>query len=736
MDDKKTKPRFNFFSGWLNFNNAESLTWKGVVILTAGAYVLSCLMRYTWISLVHNIQSVYWNGQIMINTADGFYWANLAKDALAGMADGRLFARESGLPMLAYLLTKYLSIPLETVMLYLPIFVSSLIVIPIVLIGRLYKNSWWGFFSALVVTGSWGYYNRTLAGYFDTDMFVLPILAFTLYFLLAASKQRNLTYLLLTTLTIIVAPYFYPNLLTMSYPLIVCYIGYNVIWHWKDAFTWISILFLSIALGANLLWTRLPIHNYALSICLLFIFVGAVFAALKFIKAFQRHYKIIMCLSILALTALIFFSGPIRALLINRVNLYFNRGADQTVQTYGLAFRPFINAVNEADGIAFPDFSRRLIGSMTGLLLAVAGFVILVIKKSQFLIGLPLVGLSLLAFNGGSRFVIFAAPLAGLGAVYLIIIVISWLSERYAWLNKTWTTCLLALLAVGTLLFPNIKHISEFMPGPLLQTDRVQALEILKQTGKPSDFVISWWDYGTAIQFYSGLRTVVDPGQQEPNALFALSEILTTSSQQKTANLSRWIIERHLQSPYYYFYPSTPENKDPVKFIADATSNKFALPKKTTDVFLFLPIDLMNLSNALIKASNIDLFTGAPLRDVMFVNSDDYALNGMKASVPQGNFSVDFNALTLKQGATDLPVKAFHLIYNNADGQLQVKNITKNSSADLHVIMMRDLHKLIILDDKLFNSSLIQLLLFRNYDAKLFEPIVQEQTVAIYKLKI
>ena len=45
------------------------------------------------------------------------------------------------------------------------------------------------------------YYNRTLAGYYDTNMFSITIPAFALYFLLGASRKKSLNYALSAAIT-------------------------------------------------------------------------------------------------------------------------------------------------------------------------------------------------------------------------------------------------------------------------------------------------------------------------------------------------------------------------------------------------------------------------------------------------------------------------------------------------------------------------------------------------------
>ena len=52
-------------------------------------------------------------------------------------------------------------------MVWAPIFLGSLMTVPLVLIGRLYGSALWGFTAAILGGVAWNYYERTMAGYFE-----------------------------------------------------------------------------------------------------------------------------------------------------------------------------------------------------------------------------------------------------------------------------------------------------------------------------------------------------------------------------------------------------------------------------------------------------------------------------------------------------------------------------------------------------------------------------------------
>ena len=105
-------------------------------------------------------------------------------------------------------------------LLWLPVCVAGFVCIPIVLIGRLYGSSLWGFLSACLAGITHSYYNRTLAGYYDTDMFSITAPAFAMYFLLAASRKESTGYLLAGTISLYLSGFFYG-----SVQAIICALG-------------------------------------------------------------------------------------------------------------------------------------------------------------------------------------------------------------------------------------------------------------------------------------------------------------------------------------------------------------------------------------------------------------------------------------------------------------------------------------------------------------------------------
>ena len=122
---------------------------------------------------------------------------------------------------LTALISKILPFNFETIILFMPAFFSSLLVIPLILIGRSIGKIEVGFISALVASIAWSYYNRTMIGYYDTDLLNIVFPTVLLWSLIWAIETKEDRYLIFTALDIIAYRWWYPQ----SYALELAFFG-------------------------------------------------------------------------------------------------------------------------------------------------------------------------------------------------------------------------------------------------------------------------------------------------------------------------------------------------------------------------------------------------------------------------------------------------------------------------------------------------------------------------------
>ncbi|HIP14176.1 MAG TPA: peptide-binding protein, partial [Sulfurimonas autotrophica] len=116
----------------------QSVGTRELLLLMIVAYIFSFAIRMIWVYQFQDVPNVYWNDQMMINTNDGYTWAAGAQHILYGMHEHNPGIRDmwgNATIFFTVLFTKITPFSLETVILYMPTVVSSLVVIPMILIA-------------------------------------------------------------------------------------------------------------------------------------------------------------------------------------------------------------------------------------------------------------------------------------------------------------------------------------------------------------------------------------------------------------------------------------------------------------------------------------------------------------------------------------------------------------------------------------------------------------------------
>jgi undecaprenyl-diphosphooligosaccharide--protein glycosyltransferase len=684
----------------------------GLILL---AYLFSLLIRMIWVYQMGGVDGFHWNGQLMINTNDGYFFASGAQEALYGMHESNPRVPElykTATITLTAFAAKYLGLSLDTVILYMPAIVSSLVVIPIVLIGRLYGATLLGFCAALLGSVAWSYYNRTMVGYFDTDMFSAMAPMFILYFLLGTAVTEKLHFALLGALSVLIYPYLYDQGRAVVYAMGLMYMVYMLLFHRKEEFTYSSILLISLGLMGWLHW--------GIKLAL----VAAAYGAIRqqLLKPVYTRY--------LALAAALAFLATSNMFMIiwGKVLGYYQRGVEES----GLKFFQVSQTVREAGRIPFEMMANRISGSIPGVLAALVGYGLLLYKRKEFMLALPLIGIGVFSLWGGLRFTVYAVPVAAISAVYLFYVLADYLENRYA------RGGIVAVLT-ALMLYPNITHIIGYKVPTVFSKPEVEVLDRLKQVGTDKDYVVTWWDYGYPIWYYAGKNTLIDGGKHHHDN-FIVSEILTTPAQQEAARLSRIATETYVASGYNVvadtlFRNHTPEQVNVSDYLDQLRYGDVELPAKSRDVYLFLPLRMIDIFPTVKLFSNLDLETGAAGPRPFFYTTQRFKDEGSVLQLGNG-ISLLKQEGALQIGQQKVPIRSFYQTQYDQDGKLHITQKPLDARSQVSVVFMKSYNRFLILDEGMLNSTYIQLFVFENYDRDLFEPVIMNPMAKVYRLKI
>ncbi len=689
----------------------EKISTKYVILLMVVAYLFSISMRMIWVYQMKDVSSFHWNHQLMINTNDGYYFASWVQAIIDGLHKYNIRVENSifhyAIVAVTVLAVK-LGVPLDTAILYMSAVISSLVVIPIILIARIYGLTILGFFAALLGSIAWSYYNRTMVGYYDTDMFSAMAPMFIAYFLIKLIKQNKMNNIIYASVMLAIYPFLYDQGQAIVYGMGLIYMGYMVLFHRKENFTYKSIILISIAL--------MPVMPIVKTI--LFLVVFGLFLKKEF------DTKILVFISLISLLSFLFL-GNVFGLILSKIFAYADRGE----VSKGLHFLSVNQTIREAGKIPFKIMADRISGSVVGVLVAAIGYVLMLVRYRSFIVTLPLVGIGIFSLWGGLRFTVYAVPVAALSAVFLFYVIADFIKNKIARYG-------LITILTAFMIYPNITHIIGYRVPTVFVKQEVKVLHKLKSISKPQDYTITWWDYGYPVWYYSDTNTLIDGGKHNDDD-FLVSKILTTSSQLQAANLSRLVIETYLKHKdtvaKQIFHDEQKNQINPNIFLKKLSKKSYKPPKKTVDVYLYLPNRMLNIYPTIALFSNLDLTTGKRYPDNFFYktryfrNAGNFILlgNNIKLDKKNGNLIIENKVY---------PIKRFVKTFYDNKGKLHTQIQIIDPESNLNVIYMSNYRQFLILDNKTYNSLYIQLFVLENYNKNLFKPVILSPFAKVYKL--
>ncbi len=709
----------------MNTGNLDKKVWIYIFL----AFTFSALVRLIWVYQFNGYTSFIWNNQFMINTNDGYYWAEGARDLLRGFSKLNSSSPvNTGASELTFLFAKILPFSFETIIFYMPVFLSSLVVIPMILIAQSLKRVEMGFIAALLASIAWSYYNRTMAGYYDTDMLNIVFPAFLLWSLILALRNTEEKYLLFTALEIVAYRWWYPQ----SYSLEFAFFGLILVY--------------------SLIYERKNLYNYKLLAIMLFAMMGLpsivrlvvvilVYLAYKTKKLDYYIYYI------LGLAFLLFlFTGGFDPIWVQLKGYVFKNSVELVGKKLPLHFFSVMQTVREAGHIPFTTFANRISGSTITFALSLVGYIFMVFRYPVMLLGLPLLGLGFLASVGGLRFTIYAVPVMAFGISYLIFFISEYL-KKFLVQGKSsfYIRFIFVSICTAAVLYPNILHVIGYKVPTVFTKQEVSVLHKLKSIASREDYVVSWWDYGFPIRYYSDVKTLIDGGKHSGADNFPVSYILT-SPQQISAKLARLDVE-YTEKSFHYAKNNPDINrsnianmtlhygfKDTNDFLTSLSTN-IKLPKKTRDIYFYLPFRMMGILPTVAKFSDMDLMSGNTIRRPFFYQTNRFKDSKDVLNLANGVLFYKKKGI-LKVENREVPIKEFFVVAYDKKRKLIRQRELMHKNANLSIIYMRSYNTFLVLDNSMLNSLYIQLFVFDNYDKKLFEPVILTPSAKVYKLKI
>ncbi len=694
------------------------------------AFTFSVAMRMIWVYQFADYEAFKYAGQFMINTNDGYYYAEGARDILSGISqDNDLSPITSAGSQLTAFFAYILPFSFESVIFYMPVFLSSLVVVPIILIARGLDNLEMGFIAALLASIAWSYYNRTMIGYYDTDMLNIVLPMFLLWSIIWAIKTNEDKYLLITALDILVYRWWYPQSYSLEFSFFGLILFYALVFDRKNLYNYKLLAIMMLAM--------INIDGF-----IRFLLVLIAFYIFKQEK-YQKYIYYILAISVIAF----FATGGFDPIWGQLKGYVFKDALNIGEAGLKLHFFSVMQTVREAGQIPFETFANRISGHTVTFILSVVGFIYLAYRHKIMLLALPMIGLGFLASVGGLRFTIYAVPVLAFGIAFLITELTRYITDKKSIKYFALVTLTLAVL------YPNYKHIDAYRVPTVFNADEVKVLDDLSKIADREDYVISWWDYGYPIRYYSDVKTLADGGKHSGSVNFPVS-LMLTNPQEVSAKMARLDVEftekafkiqennKELNKSERTVLFSNIEEmtkeydlNDTNDFLLSLQTTDIKLPEKTRDIYFYLPYRMLNIYPTVTVFSNLNLMNGEKGQAPFFYVSRNF--KELQESINLGSgISLNKKEKTLTIGKQKVGVRRVVQTYYDKNMQLQKNVQLGDFTAPLNVIYMSAYKTFLVVDEKTYNSLYIQLMVLEDYDKSLFEKVIMNPHAKVYKLKI
>jgi len=704
----------------------QRLSMRLFLILMVVAYLFAVAVRYIWIDWASGFDQFFWNGELMINTNDGYYWAEGARDILAGNHQPNdLSPVDTPLAKLTAFLYKILPVSFEKLILWMPGVFGALLVVPIMLIARVFKQDIVGFGAALLGGIVWSYYNRTMMGYYDTDLLIVVLPTLAVWGVIYALNGEDTKKFIYAPIFAILAMNWHGGAVHIVNGVFIMTLLYTLVFERKNLHFYKFLAVFILAL------TSLP-FLYKI------VLVVGIVSAFTVLKDKLSDKVIIIIVAVSTLIYLIFGGASwISGILHNGYVTRALVAADLNISE--LKYFAVVNTVREAGHIPFEIFANRISGHTLTFWLSVVGYLLFVIRYRLLILSLPMVILGFFALQGGLRFTVFAVPFMALGISYLIFLINGHILKIFSKYNVL-AKYIFPVVAFVAVLYPNITHIKGYKVPTVFTKEEVKILNKLGSIASREDYVLTWWDYGYPIRYYSDVKTLVDGGKHSGSVNFPVSFALTRP-QLASANMARLDTEYtemafkgDRNGSYVKMMMEDYGIANPNKFLNSLNDPAFKLPKKSREIFYYLPLRMLDIFPTVAVFSEIDLRSGNVVKKPLFYQAKRFK-DTPTDLILGNNIVLNKKSGVMKLGSQQVPLNSFIVVSLNKDGKTNIREQKINPFSKIYLIYLQSYNRFLLVDSEMLNSTYIQLFVLGKYDPNLFEPVIISPIAKVYRLK-
>ena len=375
---------------------------------------------------------------------------------------------------------------------------------------------------------------------------------------------------------------------------------------------------------------------------------------------FKTGFKV----SIIQIVLFSLFSGPFFVFgsfqsIVSFSSVYINF-FPVDVPKISLVFPDTFNTITELKNLKFSEYSKLIFGEGRELvmifgILGLITFLIFNLKISFAM--LPAFVFLLMSFFAGKRFAIYAIPLYWFGVAYLffsLAILTNKVFKLSSYMNVKESLSNNILIPFSTFLLmfsivtnsisycDNNKFFScnpKYTPKPSFSNKITEAFASFKtENFDNSSIIVTWWDFGYWLNYFSGLSSVHDGGSQRSPKTYLVAKSLTSTDQHKSYDIINYLVSSNSKK-------LTADTNENYKFFNDQISRSSNINRP---VYLFLSREMIGWWSTISYLGNWDIINGKEKDKTLFQRIDC----NPKSSVEMicGNAIININSGSISNG--------------------------------------------------------------------------------------
>ena len=663
-------------------NITKEINKKEFLFYLLVAYIFGVFIRLLVFNNIIGIDSYWFEGRpIPIWSDDAGLYGYYAKEILKGVSYP--FSGDYILSYIIAFVVKLTHLHIDWVMFVLPAFLASLVVIPVIITGYILNRVQFSFFVAIIGVVGVNYYTRSYLGYMDTDGINIFLIYSFVLSLMVVIYKNELKYSIYPTLFLLFFLEFYHSSKSLLAGVLIGYLVVGVIFYIKEKIIYQIFITLSLAFIIGIKFGFLIALSSAIIVNIIFLYEK---------KFDYKAYLLVISLSIIGV--LLFFD---LSSIYSRVLDYFNLNSLVTMGEYKIT--NVLSTVAEVQQRGIFAIYDNFIGVKYYVIIATIGYFILVYKHREFIFLLPLLILGYMSFKIGIRFTMYSSFVLAFGFVYLLYL---FKHQLIIYLG--------VILAIGVM-FYNILGINSYIKPKYFFKDELKLFQNLKIT--QNDKLISWWDYGWPLWYYTGNRnTYIDNGLNNQGGTIFVSKMLLSIP--KEASKLAKIISTDIRDL------SILENQNSI-------DKKAKSIQPTKDIYIMLHKNMLRSIKTISKFGDRDIKSGK-LNIHRTIESLSYIIKKRYGKYYTTNFIINTKTGTIKDKKSNMA--KLNQIIVIQKGKIRFSKVY-NIKSDINVIIAD--RKAIYIDNKTLKTLFITSLLL-NKNSKYFQKVIETKKIKVLKL--